>query len=594
VARHIPKDRSGRPAEAPPALRAWTGSAITLSLLGLALALQYGPALRQPLLGDDYAILDRTRWASFAGLWSREHLFSHWYRPVSRELYYWTMQRLAGLEVAPWHLASFALWLAVMAGFVALGRRLAGEAAAVLAAACVAALASWGGPLFWVAGVQELWMLLFALAYLLAFADRRALAAPVLLALALLSKETAGVLPGVALAWALAVDRDRPRAALRRLAPSAAVVMAWLLFHPWLLPRLLGTQVEPVEAATRPGLLAVLLRTGLAPLNLEAWPAPVSGWGAALVRGLPGIAALLALGAWALWSAGRGEPAPRRRGVTAFLAAWAALGFLPLLVPTIGWHAYYGLFGSLGLWLLLARLLARRRPLALAALLALAVLRPLRADTPSWDWSSQAYFERAGTYIEALRADLLRRHPTLPPYSRLYFARVPQNIGLVVADGPAFRVWYGDSTLRAGFYSDYLPRPADAPAGRDYFFSCEVGSAWREVTKGPEPAGAGLRAGPQWEDDHRELALLLGSRGDWEGAAVELAKLAAARPGHREYAVNLAYCLERAGRGARPARRVEAGPAVPGTGFEPSAGERPATTSSSGSAPRYGRQAPGH
>jgi len=517
-----------------------------MALLGVALALQYRSALRMPLLGDDYAILDRTRWASFAELWSRGRLFSHWYRPVSRELYYWAMQRLAGLRVLPWHLASFALWLASLGIFVAFARRLAGSRAALLAAACVAALASWGGPLLWVAGVQELWMLLFALGYLLAFARRRPLAAAVLLALALLSKETAAVLPGVALAYALAVDRDRPLAALRRLAPSAALLVAWLLWHPWVLPRLLGARVEPVESGTRPGLAAVTLHTALAPFNLEEWPAPVSGWAAALGRGLPGIAALLALGAWALWRADRRAPAAPPAGVTAFLAAWAALGTLPLFLPSIGWHAYYGLFGALGLWLLLARALARRRILALAALAALAVLRPLRADTPSWDWSSQAYFERAGSYIESLRADLLRRHPALPPHARLFFAHVPQNIGLVVADGPAFRIWYADSTLRAGFYTDYAPRPAGAPAGPDLFFCFDGRSAWREVTKGPDDPALARGADPDWEQDHRELALLLGSRRDWAGAAGELDKLAAVRPQRRDYADNLAYCRARA------------------------------------------------
>jgi hypothetical protein len=544
--------------------RALPAAAVAFALLALALGLQYGSALRMPLLGDDYAILDRTRWASFTALWSREHLFSHWYRPVSRELYYWTLYRLAGLRVAPWHLASFALWLAAMGLFVAFARRLVGEKAAWLGVACVAALASWGGPLLWVAGVQELWMLLFALGFLAAFAQRRTLAATVLLALALLSKETAAVLPGVALAYALAVDRDRPLAALRRLAPAVALLVAWLLFHPWVLPRLLGAAVEPVEAGTRPGLLEVARLTVLAPFNLEQWPAPVGGWASSAWHGLPGVLTLLALGAWALRSAAGREPAAPRGGVTVFLAAWAALGSAPLFLPAIGWHAYYGLFGALGLWLLLARLLARRRPLALAVLAALALLRPLRADTPSWDWSSQAYFERAGSYIEMLRVDLLRRHPTLPPHTRLFFSLVPRNIGLVVSDGPAFRVWYGDSTLRAGFYSDYLPRAADAPAGRDYFFCFDGSAAWHEVTKGREDIAAARRANPGWEEEHRSLALMLGSRRDWEGAAGELAKLAAARPDLGEYAVNLRYCRER----ARAAAELRAGPPSPARGAE--------------------------
>jgi tetratricopeptide (TPR) repeat protein len=216
-----------------------------------------------------------------------------------------------------------------------------------------------------------------------------------------------------------------------------------------------------------------------------------------------------------------------------------------MLMPSIGWHAYYGLLGALGVWLLIAPWLVRVPALAFAVVLALAVLRPLRADTPSWDWSSKAYFQRAGFFIEALRSDLLKRHPTVPPHSRLYFSQVPQNIGLVVADGPAFRVWYDDPTLRAGFYSAYAPRLASAPPGRDFFFKFDTTLTWREVVEGPEEIGPARSADPDWEEDHRELALVLGSAGDWDHAAGEMIKLQQAFPDRVAYAVNLAFVYAR-------------------------------------------------
>ncbi len=497
-----------------------------------------------PFLGDDYSILDKTRDASFVSLWGRERLFSHWWRPWSRELHYWVLQRLVGLPVAPWHIASFTLWLGSMAAYLAIGRRVIGLPAAALAAACVAALASWGGTLLWVAGVQELWMLLWAMLFLLAFASRRTVPALAALALALLSKETAGVLPGIALVWSVAVDRDRPAAALRRIAPVAALLVVWMVVHPWILPRLRGAPVEAVEAGTRPSPPIVALRTGLALVNLEQRPAPAIGWGASLAGGAAGIVALAGFALWALLRARRAPAAPVP-GAAAFTLAWAALGTLPMLMPSIGWHAYYGLLGALGVWLLIAPWLMRAPALAFAVVLALAVLRPLRADTPSWDWSSKAYFQRAGFFIEALRTDLLRRHPTLPSHSRLYFSQVPQNIGLVVADGPAFRVWYDDPTLRAGFYSAYAPPVGPAGESRDYFFKFDTTLTWREVVEGPEDLGSARAADPEWEEDHRELALVLGSAGDWNHAAGEMIKLQQAFPDRVAYAVNLAFVYAR-------------------------------------------------
>ena len=62
---------------------------------------------------------------------------------------------------------------------------------AVPGVAVVAALAAWGLPLVWIAGVQDLWMMTLALGALLAFLHARAMPATVLFALALLSKETA-------------------------------------------------------------------------------------------------------------------------------------------------------------------------------------------------------------------------------------------------------------------------------------------------------------------------------------------------------------------------------------------------------------------
>jgi hypothetical protein len=562
-----------------------------LGLLAVFLGASYPHALSLPFINDDYLILDKTIRQSLGSLWAPRDLLFNWYRPWSREFHYWTLRHLFGLNVKPYHLASFALWLADMTLFFTLARRLAGGATAALAAAATAALAAWAGSLLWVAGVQDLWMMLFAFLFLHAFARRRAAWSAAWLALALLSKELGGVLPALALAWALLVDRDRARSAWRRVAPLAALTLGWAFLHPRLLGRMWGPFAETVESAGRPSPLATAGKTLLALINLEAWPAPVSGAGTVLSYSAIGIAALgaLALLAWRSAANERGKaraigaaPGKRRaharavRGAeeaaapdaraprpVAFAACWALVGSAPLLLPSIGWHAYYGLFGAFGAWLMFMIALERRPGIALAVVLALAAIRPLRADTPSWDWASDAYQRRAGYFLQLLRDDLLRRHPTMPPHARLYFARVPRNIGLIAGDGPAFRVWYRDTTIRAGYYSYYRPRAEGEPAGPDYFFRFDSVGAWVEVVPGREDVRAARERDPYWEADHRELALLLGTSDDWRAAARELEKLAGAFPDSLEYPLNAAVCYEKLGDSSAAARWYARAAALP-------------------------------
>jgi hypothetical protein len=542
------------------------------ALLGLFLFTTYGPALSLVFINDDYLILDQTTHASFASLWSRTRLLFNWWRPVSRELHYWALQRLFGIHELPFHLASFALWLAGMTLFFTLARRLAGGRAAALATAAVASLAAWAGPLMWVAGVQELWFFLFAFLFLHAFARRRTTAAAVLLGLALLSKEPAGVLGPLALLWALLVDRDRLPRTLRRVAPLFVVTVVWALFHPRLLGRLWGPYTVSVESTVRPSLPVTAAKTVLALVSLEEIPAPDSGFGAAIVRGLPGIVALAALAIWAVRSSfarprgsGGTRPAartPRRTGagvapepeaavtdsrILAFAIGWGVIGSIAVFMPSISWHAYYGLFGAFGVWLAIMYALRRRPAIAVALVVALAVIQPLRADTQSWDWASAAFQLRAGYFLRTLRDDLLRKHPEMPPHARLYFAEVPRNIGWVAGNGPAFRVWYRDSTITGGYYSYYRARRPDEPAGPDFFFRFDSSGTWVEVRKGQENVAAARARNREWEPDHRDLALLLGGSGDWNGAAEELVKLADASPENFEYPLNAAVCYEKLG-----------------------------------------------
>src|SRR5262249_18129181 len=162
--------------------------------------------------GDDYVFLDKTRAASFAALWSFRNVDFGWYRPWSREVHFWTLQHLFGPHEPAFRVVSLLLWLAMLAVYFALLRRIAGERTAALATLGAASLALWGAPLTWISGVQDLWMLCFAMLTLYLVASRRDALAWLACAGALLSKETAAMLPAIVLAQLVWIERLEARA----------------------------------------------------------------------------------------------------------------------------------------------------------------------------------------------------------------------------------------------------------------------------------------------------------------------------------------------------------------------------------------------
>ncbi len=333
-------------------------------VLAAFLGLEYWRVLTLPFVNDDYFFIDKTRQASLAAIWGGDRLVFGWYRPWSAELHYWALQRLFGLHEVPFHLVSFALWLGAMGLYYVLARRLVGPLAGAVAVAGVASLSLWAAPLIWVAGVQDLWMLLWVLGCLhLHSRDKGSLAAAAL-ALALLSKETAAATPIIALAHSVFIKRRALGQAARETIPLFLLVAIWAVAHPTLRLRLAEPHGQSVETTLRPPLPLIALRTLLAQLNLDAWPHPGDAWGHVALAGGLG-AALLALPVLLAT-----RPAPRAmnrrripnrpagssgassdRNAVRFGVSWAIAGWIPLFMPSIGWHAYYGSLGTLGAWL---------------------------------------------------------------------------------------------------------------------------------------------------------------------------------------------------------------------------------------------------
>jgi hypothetical protein len=292
-------------------------------------------------------------------------------------------------------------------------------------------------------------------------------------------------------------------------------------------------------------------RTLLAQVNLDRLPHPGSLVGETLASGVLGACITTAL-LWALSrrtrddaepEPGAKEPYPRRR-LVAFAVAWSVLGSCIALLPSIGWHAYYAVVGSLGVWVLLGMWLAPRLKIAAGLLVVLNLLRAVVALSPSTDWGTEWYLRRAGNLLKGLHDDLLRRYPTLPPHSRVFFARIPNNIGLIAGDGPSLRVWYRDSTLWGGYYSSYSPRVGSR--GQDYFFKFDTTRGLLEIEVGPEDVRRAFAANPNWEHDHLVLADMFARAGNFGAAAVEYGKISAL-PGRWQEAAIAGVLHEAAG-----------------------------------------------
>ena len=541
------------------------GRTVGMGLLLLFLFVRFRDAFGLPFLNDDYVFLDHVARKGFTSLWGFSDLAFHWWRPWSREFHYWWLQRAFGPVEWPFHLASLLLSGAVLATYWALARRLAGAPAAAVAVAGVLTLPGWGLLLLWSAGAQDLWMLLFSLLALLAWRAGQSGWAAAAYLVALASKETAAPLPLLFLAHDVWVARRPWQESLLRMSPALLVGLAWALAHPLVLGRLWGgapAALEPSPAAVAPW--TALYRSALSVFSLDRWPAPDGGWRAVWWDALRGAFIVVAFLELLARPDARpsnvlgGSRGARLRGTLPLAFAWWLCGTLPLLLPGLGWHTYYAQFAAFGAWLGLGRLLARQSSLAMALLAGLAVIGAGRAATPTDDWGEAAYQRRAGAFVADIKQNLMAAHPRLEPHARLWFVRLPNNVGFLAGDGPAVRVWYRDPTLQGGYYSAYAPRAAGEPPGPDHFFRMDEGGRFLEVRRGAVDDTASIavtaaadsverESNPRWRTDRLSLASALAGGRDWRAAAAEFRRLAIAYPDSSGYAYDAASAYMAAG-----------------------------------------------
>jgi hypothetical protein len=414
----------------------------------------------------------------------------------------------------------------------------------------------------------------FSMAALLLLSRGRIVGATLGTALALLSKESAMVLPAIALAYALAIERRRPLDALRRTAPMWVALAGWAFVHPLLAGRIFHPPLpaSPPAAAhwINPLAGSLLLQATLSLVNLDAPLAPMIPWKAVAWGALGPIAALAIPALVVAWRAGRrgkapgagaagadGPPGPGR--VAAFGAVWAVVGWLPLLQPPLTWHAYYGLFGALGAWLALGVLIARARWLLAPVLAALVLLHLAQAATPSLDLGTEFYQIRASNFVRLTRSFLLTQASELPPHSRIFLAQVPGSVGLIPWDRRSIapQIWTGDTTLTMYYVSRFHPREAGDTLGRDILFSYDNRKGWSSqdivvptTTSSP--------------DEVKRYAKFLWSIGRAADAHVHFERLVERNPGDWSAAFNLGTCYFKMGDSLQGRRWYERAASIPG------------------------------
>ncbi len=531
----------------------------------------YGADLPRSFSNDDYRFLDRSLWTPFARLFDPATSLVGWYRPWSRELHFWALTRWFGPEPVAFHAANLLLWFGVLALALELLRRLAGERPAALAPLGAFATSAWGLYPVWASCSQDLWYLLFGLAFLIAFHARRTAAAAAALLMAFMSKETALLLLPIA-GW-FELVRPRPERNTRAMwLALAGVTVLWMVLHPSVGGRwLYGSNVRFTAAGPeRFGLGS--LRTWLAVVNLDR---------ALDLRVLTPLRALeivawaggLGAVAWAVtrWSGVKGPGSREHRALRTGLGWWA-VARLPAAIPVLQWHSYYGWAGLCGAWLAIAAACAGRPRVLLVLLVAVAALRPVAARSFSDDWTREEYQRAGARRLTHLRAALAAREPSPARHTRLFFAGLPGGTGFRSDPrySAALCVWYRDPGLVGGLFSDYLPRTAADPAGPDHFYVLKGDTLLLPLAGTPGCEEPGLRGEPLWRIAEEQVASLLADHGEWPRAAGGFARLQSAWPDTARHAFNLGVALARLGRGDEAARWLDRSDSLAGS--PPSAG----------------------
>jgi tetratricopeptide (TPR) repeat protein len=598
--RDAPRPERIAPVAAPAAAWGRHHWALVLTLLAALLLVLHGDALTWPFVSDDLVFLDASR--EFRQLFSSFDVYSNYFRPIGRELYFFVGYLLARNDPFPYHAFNFLVLLGIVVGVVGLGHRLAGPRVGVLAGTAYALLYSHHLTLAWISCSQDLLAAGFALAAVHALLSRRAFLAALLHVAALLSKESVAALPLVYAAWRALEPggatrwRERLGRGVRASAPLWAATAAWAVI-------VLAARIQRQAWAKGPGsaLADVSLSFGSlwegmrsALLTYVALEQPWGAIGRALTA--PGMPWLVLAGAAAIlfalsWAIRRPRAALSRTDGTLRLAVlWAVVGATPIALAGHHYSAYYITFSAIGFALGVGRLLSAAPPAVAFTLLTAGTALGLAADRV--DLFNFAKMEPAAgvSYITTTRLAHERRFldslhvaldRTAPARGTIvYLSHAPRHTTFVTMSGRAPRVWYADPDFELRMIGEYRGAPSRphafmrfVPATRGFIrVSNELMRAYlaaEDAMNAREPAQAlahldrGLALLPPTglEAVHVDLlnnrGFALGALGDTAGARGDWLRALELDPASESAALNLARVDAGAGRLPSARRTLE-------------------------------------
>jgi hypothetical protein len=486
-------------------------------VLAAGVALRF-PVLRYTFFADDHLFLDQVRGTSLLTAWSVDDPLRNYWRPLSRQLYFWLVSRLGESPLVA-HVLNAALFLGVVVLVWILGRRLAGERGALVAAGIVALHEAADVPVLWASGSQDLLAILGALGALCLAQRGRLPWASAAFVAGLLSKETVAVTPAIAL-WMLRERGEAWSASLRRVLPLFLVLIGWFPVWLWMMSGgtreglRFGVESIPAAVAHLPQVFLGAQWDATATPPISAGPPPFVPLALIL---LAVVVVVRSARAPAVDSVAQ-RPAHMRRdggapaGGVATGLVWAALASLPVAIVVHVWSSYFYLYAVCGLALAGGAWLDRMRlPASLLAVSLVAwgseTARGLESfATEPRPWGTQShltrfYFDRSMRWVSRYLEDLRSQLPAVPPNSTFYFAGTPAFASWQSGDGALVRWVYREPTIRSHYFADFdLER---ARRGEVFVFTARNDSLLRE----PNPvSGLLLIASGQVLAEHFDVA----------------------------------------------------------------------------------------
>lgn len=450
----------------------------------------YLPALGTQFFADDFLFLDQVRDRSLWDAIRTPDPLSNYFRPVSRQLYFWTIAGLTHESPLAFRIGNLATLLAaiVLLGFLV--RRLAGRRAACIAAGCFALHYAADVPVRWACGSQELLAVMGAVAAILLHVTGRRRSAGLAMLGGAFSKEVVLLTPLIA-TFADHAPGEPWRGTLRRAWPLAAAVAVWAIVFV-AMPHRRVAQATEVEFSVVQSPFAALAHLLQVVPGIEWLPGRFGAVPRELPPLLPTLAVLVAVAI--AWRGAGAAAAQQGRHALRVAAVWILLGTVPVAAVALQWSSYYYLFAVAGVALALGVVLSRAPAWAACGALVLLAWGSANAralgdfGTGRNPWTpvshiNRTFIERANRISARYLASLRRAYPRLPRGSVLFFAGLQSNIGFQRANGPLLRWAYRDSSLRSYFLNEFSSQTIRS---RPLFFFVGAGDSLAEMERGDD------------------------------------------------------------------------------------------------------------